>query len=217
MAVVWDSPDRNNIPATFRVTTSLVLGVTEEPPRVAVTATSLKPLDERQRIVAAPGEELKLTLSIQRNNGFAAEVKVKQQGLPDPWGSPEVTFAPDATQVEWVVKIPAENSIGTYPFFFRGDVGIPFQPNPQSLTFLSQTKEKLTQRQTQTQQEKEAATTTNSAEQIAAADAKLADINARIMQTDKQLEEANKANAVQNKDIAIWSNGFVLDVKAPSP
>lgn len=217
MAVVWDSPDRNNTPATFRVTTSLVLGVTEEPPRVAVAATSPKPLDERQRIVAAPGEELKLTMSIQRNNGFAAEVKLKQQGLPDPWGSPEVTFAPDATQVEWIVKIPAENSVGVYPFFFRGDVGIPFQPNPQSLTFLTQTKEKLTQKQMQAQQEKDAATTANSAEQIAAAEAKLADINARITQTDKQLEEANKANAVQNKDIAIWSNGFVLEVKAPAP
>lgn len=217
MTVVWDSPDRNNTPAAFRVTSALILAVTEEPPRVAVTATSVKPLDERQRIVVAPGEEVKLTMAVHRINGFAAEVKLKQQGLPDPWGGPEVTLAPDASQVEWVVKVPAENSVGVYPFFFRGDLGIPFQPNPQSLTFLTQTKEKLTQKQTLAQQEKEAATAANNADQVAAADAKLADINNRIMQTDKQLEEANKANAVQNKDIAVWSNGFVLEVKAPSP
>jgi hypothetical protein len=69
----------------------------------------------------------------------------------------------------------------------------------------------------QAQQEKDAATAASNQEQIAAADKKLAEINTRIMQTDKQLEEANKANAVQNKDIAIWSNSFVLEVKAPTP
>lgn len=217
MVVVWDSPDRNNTPAVFRVTSALKLGVTNEPPRVSVMASSTKPLDERQRIVAAPGEELKLTLNLRRDNGFAAEVKLKQQGLPDPWGSPEVTFAPDATQVEWVVKVPAENSIGIYPFFFRGDVGIPFQPNPASLAFLTQTKEKLVQKQMQAQQEKDAAAAASNPDQVAAADAKLADLNTRIMQTDKQLEEANKANAIQNKDIAIWSNSFVLEVKAATP
>jgi hypothetical protein len=217
LAVVWDSPDRNNTPAVFRVTSELKLGVTNEPPRVSITASSVKPLNERQRIVAAPGEELKLTLNLRRDNGFGAEVKLKQQGLPDPWGSPEVTFAPDATQVEWVVKIPAENSVGIYPFFFRGDVGIPFQPNPESLAFLTQTKEKLVQKQMQAQQEKDAAAAASNPEQVAAADAKLADLNNRIMQTDKQLEEANKANAVQNKDIAIWSNSFVLEVKAATP
>jgi hypothetical protein len=46
-------------------------------------ANSVKPLDERQRIVAAPGEELKLTLNLRRDNGFAAEVKLKQQGQQD--------------------------------------------------------------------------------------------------------------------------------------
>lgn len=217
LAVVWDSPDRNNTPAVFRVTSALKLGVTNEPPRVSITASSVKPLNERQRIVAVPGEELKLTLNLRRDNGFGAEVKLKQQGLPDPWGSPEVTFAPDATQVEWVVKIPAENAVGIYPFFFRGDVGIPFQPNPESLAFLTQTKEKLVQKQMQAQQEKDAAAAASNPDQVAAADAKLADLNNRIMQTDKQLEEANKANAVQNKDIAIWSNSFVLEVKAATP
>lgn len=217
MAVVWDSPDRNNTPAAFRVATALMLGVTAEPPRVAVTAVSVKPLDEKRRLVAAPGEEVKLSFSVRRENGFAAEVKLKQQGLPDPWGAPEVVFAPDATQVEWVVKIPAEKSAGIYPFFFRGDLGIPFQPNPSSIGFLTQSKEKLTQKQMQAQQEKDAATAAGNQEQIAAADKKIAEINTRIMQTDKQLEEANKANAVQNKDIAIWSNSFVLEVKAPTP
>jgi hypothetical protein len=182
-----------------------------------VTATSVKPLDEKRRLVVAPGEEVKLAFSVRRENGFAAEVKLKQQGLPDPWGSPEVVFAPDATQVEWVVKIPAEKSEGIYLFFFRGDLGVPFQPNPASIGFLTQSKEKLTQKQMQAQQEKDAATAASNQEQIAAADKKLAEINTRIMQTDKQLEEANKANAVQNKDIAIWSNSFVLEVKAPTP
>jgi hypothetical protein len=115
------------------------------------------------------------------------------------------------------VKIPAENAVGIYPFFFRGDVGIPFQPNPESLAFLTQTKEKLVQKQMQAQQEKDAAAAASNPDQVAAADAKLADLNNRIMQTDKQLEEANKANAVQNKDIAIWSNSFVLEVKAATP
>lgn len=217
LVVSWDSPDRNNTPAVFRVASALMLGVTDEAPRVSVNANSIKPLDDRRRLVVAPGEEVKLTLTVRRENGFAAEVKLKQQGLPDPWGSPEVTFAPDASQVEWTVKVPAENSVGVYPFVFRGDVGVPFQPNPQSLAFLTKTKEILVQKQMLAQQEKDAATTAANQEQITAADAKLTDINNRIMQTDKQLEEANKANAVQNKDIAIWSNSFVLEVKAPTP
>ena len=73
------------------------------------------------------------------------------------------------------------------------------------------------QKQQQAQQEKDAATAAANQEQLAAADAKLNEINNRIMQNDKQLEEANKANAVQNKDVAVWSNSFVLEVKAPTP
>jgi hypothetical protein len=217
LVVSWDSPDRNNVPATFRVSSRIMLAVAAEPPRVSLNATSDKPLDERQYIVAAPGEELKLTFNVKRENGFAGEVKLKQQGLPDPWGSPEVTLAPDAAQAQWTVKIPAENSAGVYNVFFRGDLPIPFQPNPHSIIYLNQTKEKLVQKQQQAQQEKDAATAASNQEQLAAADAKLNEINTRIMQNDKQLDEANKANAVQNKDVAVWSNSFVLEVKAPSP
>jgi len=89
--------------------------------------------------------------------------------------------------------------------------------NPQQIPFLTQSKDKLVQKQQMAQQEKDAATAAGNQEQITAADGKLTEINNRITQIDKQIEEANKGNAVQNKDIALWTNSFVLEVKAPTP
>jgi hypothetical protein len=221
LMITWDSPDRNQTPAYFRATSQLMLSVCDQPMRVSLTARSEQltgdPASGNARIVLKPGDELKMTFKAVREGGFAGEVKARQQGLPDPWMSPEIVLAPDASEVTWMVKIPAEKSEGIYNLFFRGDLQIPYQPNPALVARVTAKKEKLVQLQQTTQKEKEEATTAAAQDKIAAADARLAEINMRIAEVDKQLEEANKANAVQNKDVAIWTNSFTLEVKVPTP
>jgi hypothetical protein len=151
---VWATPDRQQAAPVFRVARDLVLSVVDQE-----TGPVAIQVGDGTVLETARGGSLELPVRVTRRNGFAGELKLAAEGMPNEIKPADITVGGGAQDGKLALTLTNANAKpGTYTFYLKGEakLKLPRNANAEQLVAAEQ-KEIADALQSVTDQVKQAA------------------------------------------------------------
>jgi hypothetical protein len=200
--VVWGTPNKQQSPADFRLTKTLVLGVLDKDVEPAFVQVGEDKVWE-----TSLGGNVEIPISLTRRE-FKENVKLVADGLPNQIKPKDVDLNGDATSGKFELVLNQQNvKPGTYTFYMRGDTKRKYVRNPDAIPAVEAEQKQITDMIAQLTEAQKNANTAKDAAAKAAQDA------AAAAKTAEQKKSETAAAAKAKTDAAAQTADAVAKAK----
>ncbi len=127
-AAVWGTPDRQQAAPVFRVTRDFVLSVIDQE-----TAPAAIQVGDGNVVETSRGGSLELPVRVTRQAGFAGELKLVAEGMPNEIKPADITVGGGAADGKLAIALTNANAKpGTYTFYLRAEAKLKLPRNPNA-------------------------------------------------------------------------------------